>query len=62
VKWFNASKGYGFISNNEGQDLFVHFSSIRDNGGYRSLEAVLKVSRPAGIKGTNPGLPGTKNE
>jgi CspA family cold shock protein len=50
VKWFNASKGYGFISNNEGQDLFVHFSSIRDNGGYRSLEAVLKVSRPAGIK------------
>lgn len=38
VKWFNASKGYGFISNEEGQDLFVHFSSIRDNGGYRSLE------------------------
>jgi hypothetical protein len=28
----------------------------------KSLEAVLKVSRPAGIKGTNPGLPGTKNE
>jgi CspA family cold shock protein len=38
VKWFNASKGYGFISNNEGVDLFVHFSSIRDNGGYRSLD------------------------
>jgi CspA family cold shock protein len=38
VKWFNASKGYGFISNNEGQDLFVHFSSIRETGGYRSLE------------------------
>ncbi len=38
VKWFNASKGFGFISNSEGQDLFVHFSSIRDNGGYRSLE------------------------
>jgi CspA family cold shock protein len=38
VKWFNAGKGYGFISNNEGEDLFVHFSSIRDNGGYRSLE------------------------
>jgi CspA family cold shock protein len=38
VKWFNASKGYGFISNNEGEDLFVHFSSIRENGGYRSLE------------------------
>ena len=38
VKWFNASKGYGFISNHEGEDLFVHFSSIRENGGYRSLE------------------------
>jgi len=38
VKWFNASKGYGFISNTEGEDLFVHFSSIRENGGYRSLE------------------------
>ena len=38
VKWFNASKGYGFISNEEGEDLFVHYSSIRDNGGYRSLE------------------------
>jgi CspA family cold shock protein len=38
VKWFNAGKGYGFISNHEGEDLFVHFSSIRENGGYRSLE------------------------
>ncbi len=38
VKWFNASKGYGFISSHEGQDLFVHYSSIRENGGYRSLE------------------------
>lgn len=38
VKWFNASKGYGFISHEGGQDLFVHFTSIRDTGGYRSLE------------------------
>ncbi|MCK6621140.1 MAG: cold shock domain-containing protein [Calditrichaceae bacterium] len=38
VKWFNASKGYGFISNGEGEDLFVHYTSIRDNGGYRTLE------------------------
>ncbi|MCK6620725.1 MAG: cold shock domain-containing protein [Calditrichaceae bacterium] len=38
VKWFNAGKGYGFISNPKGEDLFVHFSSIRENGGYRSLE------------------------
>ena len=38
VKWFNASKGYGFISVENGEDVFVHYSSIRDNGDYRSLE------------------------
>jgi len=38
VKWFNANKGYGFISSNEGDDVFVHYSSIRDTGGFRSLE------------------------
>jgi CspA family cold shock protein len=43
VKWFNASKGYGFISTEEGEDLFVHYSSIRDDGGYRSLEEGQKV-------------------
>lgn len=43
VKWFNADKGYGFISNDQGVDLFVHFSSIRDNGGYRSLDEGQKV-------------------
>ncbi len=38
VKWFNAAKGYGFISREGGKDLFVHFSSIQDaNNGYRSL-------------------------
>ncbi|MGH9177019.1 MAG: cold-shock protein [Acidimicrobiales bacterium] len=37
VKWFNAEKGYGFISQPEGADVFVHFSAIQTNG-YRSLE------------------------
>lgn len=43
VKWFNASKGYGFISNPDGEDVFVHFSSIRDDGSFRSLEEGQKV-------------------
>ena len=37
VKWFNAAKGYGFIGHENGDDVFVHFSSIQANG-YRRLE------------------------
>ena len=37
VKWFNNSKGYGFIEIEGGKDVFVHFSAIQGNG-YRSLE------------------------
>ena len=37
VKWFNDSKGFGFISRENGTDVFVHFSSLRGEG-YRSLE------------------------
>lgn len=43
VKWFNADKGYGFISNdNGGDDVFVHFSSIVTDG-YKFLEEGQKV-------------------
>jgi CspA family cold shock protein len=38
VKWFNGSKGYGFISREDGTDVFVHYTAIEDNGGYRSLD------------------------
>ncbi len=37
VKWFNAAKGYGFISREGGDDVFVHFSAIQGDG-YRSLQ------------------------
>lgn len=36
VKWFNDSKGYGFIQHPEGQDVFVHFSAIQGDG-FRTL-------------------------
>ena len=43
VKWFNAEKGYGFISNDEGgADVFVHFSAIQTDG-YRTLTEGQKV-------------------
>jgi len=42
VKWFNDTKGFGFISRESGDDVFVHFSSIRGEG-YRSLEEGKKV-------------------
>jgi CspA family cold shock protein len=42
VKWFNGSKGYGFIEREGGEDVFVHFSAIQGDG-YRNLEEGQKV-------------------
>ncbi len=59
VKWFNAAKGYGFISRDVGKDLFVHFSEIQDAGnGYRSLNEGDQVEftvgdSPKGPQATN---------
>lgn len=43
VKWFDVKKGYGFIKREEGQDLFVHFSSINMDG-YKRLNEGDQVS------------------
>jgi len=37
VKWFSNQKGYGFITSDEGKDVFVHFSAVKGDG-YKSLE------------------------
>ncbi|ABF34898.1 Cold shock protein [Streptococcus pyogenes MGAS10270] len=43
VKWFNAEKGFGFISAENGQDVFAHFSAIQTNG-FKTLEEGQKVA------------------
>ncbi len=59
VKWFNSSKGYGFIAYEGGKDLFVHYSAIQDAGtGYRSLNEGDRVEfdvadSPKGPQATN---------
>ena len=57
VKWFNASKGYGFISRDEGEDVFVHHKSIQGTG-FKSLDEGDKVEfetteGPKGLQASN---------
>ena len=53
VKWFNAKKGYGFISDADGNDVFVHFSAL-DMDGFKELKDGEKVEFEVteGAKGT----------
>jgi cold shock protein len=55
VKWFNDAKGYGFISRQNGEDVFVHFSAIQANG-FRSLQEGQQVQFDVvkGPKGWQP--------
>jgi CspA family cold shock protein len=43
VKWFNSSKGFGFIQREKGEDVFVHFKAIMGQEGYKSLEEGQRV-------------------
>ncbi len=57
VKWFNGAKGFGFISREEGDDVFVHFKAIVGDG-YKSLDEGDKVEfeieqGPKGLQATN---------
>lgn len=57
VKWFNASKGYGFIAREDGPDVFVHYTAIQSDG-YRSLTEGQQVEfsiekGPKGLQASN---------
>ena len=53
VKWFNESKGYGFIATEEGKDLFVHFSEIQGDG-FKTLTEGQSVEFEEGVGQKGP--------
>lgn len=53
VKWFNAAKGYGFIKGDDGNEVFVHFSSIMSDG-YKSLDDGQDVEYEVNDDGKGP--------
>ena len=53
VKWFNAEKGYGFITGDDGKEVFVHFSSIKADG-YKTLNEDDVVSYEVGENERGP--------
>lgn len=44
VKWFDAVKGYGFITSDNGEDVFIHFSNIKEEGNEKNLHEGEEVS------------------
>jgi CspA family cold shock protein len=55
VKWFNATKGYGFIAQDDGEDVFVHYSAIQTTG-YRELREGQRVEFEVGQDPHGKGL------
>lgn len=66
VKWFNAAKGYGFITRETGEEVFVHFTAIQ-MAGYRTLDEGIAVEydlleTPKGLQAQNVTLVGAGAE
>lgn len=55
VKWFNATKGYGFIAQDDGEDVFVHYTAIQ-SAGYRELREGQRVQFDVGQDPRGKGL------